>query len=77
MDNRHKNVVIVSVDEAEERTFKDWGMLYVNEATIPAEELKAYLKDGKFNPKTMTSEQIKQMALGIKSKYASSVDETE
>ena len=30
-DGRHKNIVIISVDEATERTFKDWGMLYVDE----------------------------------------------
>jgi len=76
-DSRHENIVIVSVDEAEDRIFKDWGMLYVNESAIPEEELITYLKGSKFNPNTMPSDQLKQMALGIKSKYASSLDEVE
>jgi hypothetical protein len=76
-DTRHKNVIVISVDEVEERTFKDWGMLYVDETTIPTEELKTYFIDSTFNPKTMSSHQLKQMALGIKTKYASSIDETE
>ena len=40
-------------------------------------ELITYLKGSKFNPNTMPSDQLKQMALGIKSKYASSLDEVE
>ena len=39
-DRHHKNITITNIDEAEDRTLKDWGMLFVNDSTIRANEVK-------------------------------------
>jgi hypothetical protein len=55
-DERHENVVIVSYEEIDERTFTSWNMGYAGSSSVFKEALQSIGED-EFSPEEMTPQQ--------------------
>jgi hypothetical protein len=61
-DPRHENVILLHYREITERSFDKWGMLYVPQSSMSAEQIVRYSGDKHFDPYKMSGESALQLS---------------